>query len=154
MATSYNIIIDSAYDKLKEYDFLEMSEEESDEILRSYIRQACVSYFYHRHRKLDRDDSNQEFIEDLDDVNIEILANYVIIHYLDANYIRSTLVMKPYLSGTDFHAYVNKDVLAKVVELRDMYKKEIDQLTIDYSYNSDKCPLWKLNQRRNMRRSR
>lgn len=143
MGTKFQIIIDSAYDKLKEYDFINMLKEDADEVLKSYIRPACVSYFYHRHKPIDRDDGLEEFTEDLDDVSIEVLANYISIHYIDANYIKTTLALKAHLSGTDFYNYASKDVLAKAIEVREMYKKEIDQLTIDYSYNKD-CPLWKL----------
>lgn len=144
MGTKYKEIIDSAYDKLKEYDFANMNEEDADAILKSYIRPACVSYFYHRHKPLTRIDELDEFDENLDDVSIEILANYVSIFYLDANYIKTTLALKAHLSGTDFHAYANKDVLGKAIEVRDLYKKEVDQLCIDYSYGEN-CPLWSMN---------
>lgn len=143
MATEYAVIIDSAYDKLKEYDFVDMLKEDADGILKSYIRPACVSYFYHRKSTLERDDELEIFTEDLSDIDIEVLANYVSILYLDANYIKTTLALKPHLSGTDFHAYASKDVLAKAIQVRELYKKEIDQLTINYSYNKD-CPLWNL----------
>lgn len=143
MATKFQVIIDSAYDKLKEYDFMNMLKNEADEVLKCYIRPACVSYLYHRTKSLERDDALEEFVDDLDDISIEVLANYVSIFYLDANYIKTTLALKAHLSGTDFHNYASKDVLAKAIEVRELYKNEIDQLTIDYSYGKD-CPLWNL----------
>jgi hypothetical protein len=143
MATKFQVIIDSTYDKLKEYDFINMLKEDADEILKSYIRPACVSYFYRGNRTLERNDKLEEFIEDLDDISIEVLANYICISYLDANYIKTTLALKAHLSGTDFHNYASKDVLAKAIEVRELFKKENDQLTINYSYGKD-CPLWNL----------
>lgn len=145
MATSYKTILDSAYDKIKEYDFVNMTEDESDEILRAYIRPACTDYLYRREKLLNRDDVLEQFEEDLDDLDIEVLATYLVIRYIDANYIKTTLMMKSHLSGTDFHAYTNKDMLAKVMEVRDNFKREVDQLTINYSYADEKCPLWDLN---------
>lgn len=143
--TSYKTILDIAYDKIKEYDFVQMTEEESDDILKSYIRPACVDYFYKRKKKLNRDEELEIFEEDLDDVDVVVLATYVVIRYIDANYINTTLMLKSHLSGTDFHAYTNKDMLAKVKEVRDGFKQEIDQLTVNYSYTDENCTLWDLN---------
>ena len=143
--TSYKTILDIAYDKIKEYDFVQMTEEESDDILKSYIRPACVDYFYKRKKKLNRDEELECFEEDLDDVDVVVLATYIVIRYIDANYINTTLMLKSHLSGTDFHAYTNKDMLAKVKEVRDGFKQEIDQLTVNYSYTDENCSLWDLN---------
>ena len=102
--TSYKTILDIAYDKIKEYDFVQMTEEESDDILKSYIRPACVDYFYKRKKKLNRDEELEIFEEDLDDVDVVVLATYVVIRYIDANYINTTLMLKSHLSGTDFRS--------------------------------------------------
>lgn len=145
MATSYKTILDVAYDKIKEYDFVKMTEDESDDILKSYIRPACIDYFYKRGKTLVRDDVVEQFEEDLGDIDIVVLATYLVIRYIDANYINTTLMLKSHLSGTDFHAYTNKDMLAKVKEVRDSFKQEIDQLTVNYSYTDKNCALWGLN---------
>jgi len=54
--------------------------------------------------------------------------------YLDSNFIRTGEMLQAHISSTDFHKYDNKDVLGKVKEVREMYKKENDQLMINLSY--------------------
>jgi hypothetical protein len=80
----------------------------------------------------------QTFNIELADETIEILINFMIIEYLDANYIRTPLALKANLSSTDFYKYDNKDVLGKVIEVRKMYDKENIQLMNNYSYVDSK----------------
>lgn len=82
----------------------------------------------------DKDDELGEFNFALSNKNFQILSNYMVICYLDANYIRTGEMLKSHLSSTDFHKYDNKDTLGKVKEIRQMYKDENDQLMINYSY--------------------
>ena len=58
----------------------------------------------------------------------------MVICYFDSNFIRTGEMLQAHISSTDFHKYDNKDVLGKVKEVREMYKKENDQLMINLSY--------------------
>ena len=44
MATTYKELYESVYSKIKDYDFVQMLEEDADEILHDYIRPAIVAF--------------------------------------------------------------------------------------------------------------
>jgi hypothetical protein len=136
--TSYTVLFNGVYSKIKSYDFVNMSQEEANSILFDYIRPACVKFKPCKQNLRDRDDILQTFNIELADETIEILINFMIIEYLDANYIRTPLALKANLSSTDFYKYDNKDVLGKVIEVRKMYDKENIQLMNNYSYVDSK----------------
>lgn len=46
-------------------------------------------------------------------------------------------MLQAHMSTSDFHKYDNKDVLSKVIEVRDMYKRENKQLMINYSLRGE-----------------
>jgi hypothetical protein len=144
MATSYKELYNSVYSKIKDYDFITMSEDEADEILHDYIRPAIVDFEDCKQDLSDRDETLKSFNIDLMDINFEILSNFMVIKYIEATYINTPMALKAYMSTADFHKYDNKDVLGKVVEVRDGYLKRNKQLMINYSIRSKDSGLAKL----------
>lgn len=139
MATTYKELYDSVYSKIKDYDFVNMLEEDADEILHDYLRPAVVAFECCNQNLSDRDEDLRQFNIDLTDVNFEILSNFMVIIYLDSTYIRTSLMLKAHMSTSDFHKYDNKDVLGKAIEVRDMYKRENKQWMINYSLRGESC---------------
>lgn len=137
MATSYKELYNSVYSKIKDYDFIEIGEEEADEILHDYIRPAIVAFECCRQDLSDRDEELQQFNEDLTDVTFEILSNFMVVAYLDATYIRTPLALQAHMSTADFHKYDNSNVLGKAIDVREMYQKQNKQLMINYSLRKD-----------------
>ncbi len=137
MATRYKELYNSVYSKIKDYDFINMTEEDADDILHDYIRPAIVSFECCKQDLSDRNEENSEFNIDLTDVNFEILSNFMLIKYLEATYINTPMALKAYLSTSDFHKYDNKDVLVKVIEVRDKYYDDNKQLMINYSLRGE-----------------
>jgi hypothetical protein len=137
MATKYKELYNSVYSKIKDYDFINMLEEDVDDILHDYIRPAIVAFEDCNQDLSDRNEIEQQFNIDLTDINFEILSNYMVIVYLDSTYIRTSLMLQAHMSTSDFHKYDNKDVLSKVIEVRDMYKKENKQWMINYSLRGE-----------------
>lgn len=148
MATDFSAVIDCAFDKMKEYEFLRMGEEEAETVLKAYIRPACIAYSDKRGHDLKVDMELEIFKETLSDDDIELLGSYVCLKYIDANYIRTTLSMKAFLSGTDFHAYANKDVMAQVMKAQDRFKSEIDGSAVLRSYRDENSPFWQVHKNR------
>ncbi len=72
------------------------------------------------------------------DSEIEILVNYMVIEYLDSNYIKTATALKSRLSTSDFHSLQQSNMLGKAMELRTMLKSENDQLAINKSYKNSK----------------
>ena len=81
-----------------------------------------------------RDEFNEEFEADLSDIEIEILANYMVIAYLDSNYIRVPMALKQTLSSKDFNAFSPANQLQKLVEMREMYRQDNETLLARYSW--------------------
>ena len=131
--TTYKELCDSVYSKIKDYDFIEMTEEEADEIIIDFLRPAIVAFEDCSQDLSDRDPVNKTFNIELDDVNFEILTHFMVVYYLDATYIRTPLALSAHMSTKDFHKYDNANVLPKAQAVREMYWKEAHQFMINYS---------------------
>ena len=90
MATSYEKIYENLLPKFRSYEIPLMSTEEVKDYLHDYLIPA-ISRFHVCHKNLnDRDDIIQRFNVDLSDIEIEILSNYLLIEYIDSEYITET----------------------------------------------------------------
>ena len=134
-STTYHDLCDSVFKKIKDYGLAGLDESTAFEIIQDYLDPAVLMFEGCDQDLTDRDDKAQSFNISLTQRNFEILSNYMCICYLDANFIRTSEMLKSHLSSTDFHKYDNKDTLGKVKEVREMYKKENDQAMINYSYH-------------------
>lgn len=135
--TTYKELCNSVYSKIKDYDFIQMEESEADAILCDYIRPAIVAFECCNQDLSDRDNVNQTFNMELDDINFEILTDFMIVYYLDATYIRTPLALAAHMSTTDFHKFDNANVLGKAQAVREMYWQEAHQFVINYSIRRD-----------------
>ena len=86
----------------------------------------------------DRDDELQQFNFLLDKNNFEILLNFMLITYLDTEFICVPQMLRTRLSTSDFHSLNLHNQLSKVLELRNSLKSENDQLAINKSYKNSK----------------
>lgn len=132
--TTYYDLCNSVFGKIKDYGLAGLDKNVAFQIIMEYIDPAITMFSGCTQDLSNRDDDLGEFLFPLTSNNFQILSNYMVICYLDANYIRTGEMLKSHLSSTDFHKYDNKDTLGKVKEIREMYKNENDQLMINYSY--------------------
>ena len=135
--TTFKEVADIFFNKIKDYSFLSLPEETAYEVAIGYIKPA-ISKFQSCTQSLEVDDVLQEIEEKLTDNNIQMLCNYMVIEYLDSNYILTSSALKARLSSSDFKALGQKDMLAKALEVRDVLKSENDQLAINKSYKDSK----------------
>ena len=115
-----------------------MDENIATSIVLSYIPKACLMFESCNQNLEDRDDELQQFNFELSKTNFEILCNFMLISYLDAEYLCTTQMLKSRLSSADFKSLNLHSQLAKVMELRTMLKSENDQLAINKSYKNSK----------------
>ena len=134
--TTYQELCDSVFSKIKDYGLAGLDKDVAFSIILEYLNPAILMFSGCAQDLNDRDDELGEFNINLTNQNFQILSNYMVICYLDANYIMTGDMLKSHLSSTDFQKYDNKDTLGKVKEIREMYKNENDQLMINYSYPS------------------
>ena len=136
--TSYTVLYDSVLDKIKDYIFADLEQDDVYSILNNYIRPA-IAKFEECHQDLsDRNDVEGEFNITLTDTEIEILSNFMVVEYLDANYIRIPIMLKSTLTSKDFQTYSPANQLEKVRGVRELYMEENAQLMRNYSYEGSK----------------
>ena len=138
MGTEYSVLYDSVLSKIKDYDFLKLDESQVYTILFDYIRPAVVRFRSCKQDLSNRDDEAGVFNVSLTDPEIEILSNYMVVEYLDANYIRVPTAMKQVLNNKDFNAFSPANLLDKISGVRNHYIEETKQLMRDYSYVDSK----------------
>lgn len=132
--TDYRVLYNSVLSKIKDYDFFKLNQSEVNAILFDYIRPAIVRFYSCKQDLSKRDDSIQCFKIELTDDEIEILSDFMVVEYLDSNYIRVPSALKQILSNKDFNTYSPSNLLEKVTSVRKQYLDEARQLMIDYSY--------------------
>lgn len=132
MGTPFTVLYDSVLSKIRDYDFFNMKQDEIYEVLSDYLRPAIAAF---RSCKQDISKRTEEGFEcTLTDTEVEILANYMTIAYLDSNYIRVPLALKQTLSSKDFNAFSPANHLEKMIEMREKYRKDNETLLVRYSY--------------------
>lgn len=132
MGTSFTELYESVLSKIKDYDFLNLKESEIYEVLSDYLRPAIAAF---RGCRQDLSQRNKvKFKCKLTDTEIEILSNYMVISYLDSNYIRVPLALKQTLSSKDFNAFSPANQLDKVMEVREKYRKDNETLLSRYRW--------------------
>lgn len=139
--TTYKELADRFFNKVKDNMFVDLDSKISYGIAFSYIPSACSQFQSCTSDLTKRDKDIDElgsFDSELMDSEIEILVNYMVIEYLDSNYLKTAQALKSRLSTSDFHSLQNPQMLAKAMELRTMLKSENDQLAINKSYKDSK----------------
>lgn len=136
--TTYRELADAVFNKIKDVDFASIDEEIAYQIVIGYMRPAIVSYQSAKQDLSDRDDELEQFNFVLRDDTFIILVNYMVIEWLNANYILTSTALKSRLSTADFHSLQLSNMLGKAMELRTLLKSENDQLAINKSYKDSK----------------
>lgn len=134
--TKYSTLVSSFFNKIKDNMFIELSEDIANDIVISYISPACSKFQSCTQDLNDRDDVFQEFGFKLTPVNHELLVNYMVLEWLDANFIKTNMAIKSRLTTKDYHSLNQSNMLGKALELRDVLKTENDQLAINTSYKN------------------
>lgn len=136
--TQYIDLAASFFNKIKDYNFITMPEDIVTSIVISYISKACIMFESCDQDLENRDDDLQQFNFSLTKYNFEILCNFMLIVYLETEYICTSQMLKSRLSSADFKSLQNPQQLSKVLELRNTLKSENDQLAINKSYKNSK----------------
>lgn len=111
---------------------MNLEEQDIYAVLSDYIRPAIVSFRICKVDLADRDENG--FHITLNDTEIEILSNYMVINYLDSNYIRVPLALKQTLSSKDFNAFSPANQLDKLITVRNKYLSDNETLLSRYSW--------------------
>lgn len=134
MATSYEKIYDNLLPKFRSYEIPLMSTEEVKDFLHDYLIPAISRFHVCRKDLNDRDDILQRFNVDLSDIEIEILSNYLLIEYVDSEYIRTPSLLKVQLPSSDFKVFSPANFLDKLMAMHKTYVSENETLLSRYAW--------------------
>lgn len=134
MSTSYNKIYANLLPKFQSYDIPLMTEEEVKEYLHDFFIPAISRFHVCRKDLTDKDDELEQFNVDLSDTEIEILSNYVLLEYIDSEYVRTPTLLKVNLPSTDFHVFSPANMLDKLNAMQERYLSENETLLSRYAW--------------------
>ena len=136
--TPYNKLYANLLPKFKNYDIPLMNIEEIEDMLKDYLVPAIARFHVCLKDLSDRNDDDGVFNIDLDDNEVEILSNYMLIEFIDSNYIRVPSILKATLSSTDFNAFSPANLLSKLLDMRNTYLDENETLLSRYAWLNNK----------------
>ena len=134
MATSYEKIYDNLLPKFRSYEIPLMSTEEVKDYLYDFLIPAISRFHVCRKDLNDRDDILQRFNVELSDIEIEILSNYMLIEYIDSEYVRVPSLLKVQLPSSDFKYYSPANHLDKLTAMHKNYVSENETLLSRYAW--------------------
>lgn len=134
MATPYEKIYESLLPKFRSYEIPFMSVDEVKEYLHDFLIPAIAKFHVCRKDLKDRDDILERFNVDLSDNEIEILSNYLLLEYLDSEYVRTPTLLKLALPSTDFKAFSPANMLEKLMNMHKTYLSENETLVSRYAW--------------------
>lgn len=134
MATPYEKLYENLLPKFRSYEIPLMSIEEVKDFLHDYLIPAISRFHVCRKDLNDRDDIVQRFNSDLSDVEIEILSNYLLIEYIDSEYIRTPSLLKVQLPSSDFKVFSSANMVEKLMNMHKTYLSENETLLSRYAW--------------------
>lgn len=134
MYTPYEKLYDNLLPKFRSYEIPLMTVEEVKDFLHDYLIPAISRFHVCRKNLNDRDDIVQRFNVDLSDIEIEILSNYLLIEYIDSEYIRTPSLLKVQLPSSDFKVFSPANFLDKLMAMHKTYVSENETLLSRYAW--------------------
>ena len=134
MATPYEKLYENLLPKFRSYEIPLMSTEEVKDYLHDFLIPAISRFHVCRKDLSDRDDIVQRFNVDLSDIEIEILSNYLLIEYIDSEYIRVPSLLKVQLPSSDFKVFSPANFLDKLMAMHKTYVTENETLLSRYAW--------------------
>ena len=145
MATSYTIIYDSFVLKIKDYQLTALyqsSPTDFNTYLSGFLIDAIQDFVSSCRQDLtDRDDGNLTFNIDLEDINVYILAELMVKHWLEKE-IQDTSQMKLHLTDRDFKHYSEAQNLKSKQDYYATVLERTSQLIVDYQFNETDWSGW------------
>lgn len=134
MATPFKEVYNKVYNKISDYSFTKLTQDEVEDVLESFLLSALVKFKTCKKDLSNRDLTLKQFNEDLTDEEKEILATLICVEYLTPKLITDELLQQR-LSTKDYNLYSQANQIKEIRELRDKFKSEANQMMINYSYS-------------------
>jgi hypothetical protein len=137
MATPFSSIYSSFVFKLRDYSFLDIPQEDLDDIFFNYLRSAIVRFPNCKQDLFDLDTTLKIFNQDLTMTEQEILAFLMCVEYLIPQILRIEN-LKHTMSTRDYQLTSQAQHLKELVGLRKYLMSEANQLIMNYSIKNGK----------------
>lgn len=134
MATPYEKIYAKVLPKFRSYEIPLMQKDEVEDYLYDHLISAISEFHVCRKDLSDRDEELKCFNKDLNDIETEILANYIVMKYVEATYINTPTLLKANLSSTDFNSYSSANMLDKLNQTQKRNMSENEKLLSRYAW--------------------
>lgn len=132
MATLYSDVYDVfANSKITDGTLASMLQEVAEMTMFRYLKSSIAVFTECKQDLSDRDDSAETFNIDLTDLEIEILATYMVVAWLTPT-LNSGDLVKQSLVDKDFRRYSQANHLNSLMELRDLMRDEASALITRY----------------------
>lgn len=133
MATPYNDIYAYFLLKVNDYSFANMDQSDLEDMLKDYLKVAVSKFAPYSNVKLDRDDTSNQFYNDLSDEEKNILATLMVVEYLQSKLLTSDLLQQM-LSDKDYRIYSQANQIKELRLLYSQMKADAENLITKYSY--------------------
>ena len=134
MATKFAEIYERAIFKMSAYDFLDMEKKRRESVLEKFLTSAQADFQGSCSVDLaDRDTELEQYNQDLNEEEKEILALGIVFYWLSSKTIRSDL-LKNVICNKDYTSFSPANLLKEVHSLRTEIKKEYKSRIREYAY--------------------
>ena len=134
MATPYEKLYENLLSKFRSYEIPLMTVEDVKDYLHDFLIPAISKFHVCRKDLNDRDDILQRFNVELSDTEVEILSNYMLIEYIDSEYVRTPSLLKVQLPSSDFKVFSPANFLDKLMAMHKTYVSENETLLSRYAW--------------------
>lgn len=134
MATPFNEIYPQFLSQVTDYELAKMDEIALEENLQLWLLGA-IGFFSNCKQDLsDFDLALKQFNSDLNHIEKQILAKFMVIVYLDTHLIKDSLY-KEKLNSKDYRSYSSAALMKTLLEVKTKINSEANTLMSRYSYN-------------------
>ena len=143
MSIPYDSFLGAFLSKISEYDFIDLPDEDRDEIVDGYMKRAVSAF--KKNCKYDlsssANDALREFSVDIPEADadelIDIVSDGMVVQWLKP-YIYKQELLENKLNTRDFTTYSPAELLHRVGEAYKKAQKDYTQAIREYSYNNGK----------------
>lgn len=139
MGISYDVFTDAFLDKVIEYDFIKLDDNERTGLIDGYMKKACAHF--NRLCEYDlstRDDEKREFNVDIPYVDLveiaDIVSEGMLVQWMKP-YVYKQENLQNAISTRDFSVYSPAELLLRIGNAYEKVQKDYTGMMREYSYN-------------------
>lgn len=139
MSISYDTILDAFLDKITEFEFVQLPEEDRTAVIDGYMKRSINQFkSICKYDLTKKDETAREFTddfseEDVDEI-VDIISEGMIVQWLKP-YVYKQELLENVLNTNDFTTYSPAELLLRVGNAYSTSQKDYTQMVREYSYN-------------------